>query len=295
MAASPPIANAEAEKPREMAVIVGRGAADGSPSAVAVPQDEASAAAEPFSLEAYFMAEINTRWSHLILLLSYLCTGLLDSVAVHVWGSFVSMQTGNTVYIGLGLAGAGSNGNKRWIKSSTSLFCFCVGSFLFSRYQRMYQPKRRWVLTASFALQAVFVIAAAIIVGHMDAAGAAEGGELRWQVLLPIAIIAFQSSAQAQISRALGYNALTSVVLTSIYCDLFGDQKLFEPLTKNVSRNQRIAAPVMLCFGAFLGGRWAQTETGMAGALWTAAFVKVVALVACVLWPRKVAAPPAQK
>lgn len=39
-------------------------------------------------------AEINRSWADLVLLLCYVVTGLLDSASTQVWGSFVSMQTG---------------------------------------------------------------------------------------------------------------------------------------------------------------------------------------------------------
>ena len=39
--------------------------------------------------------EISKDWADLILLWCYIITGLLDSSATVIWGSFVSMQTGN--------------------------------------------------------------------------------------------------------------------------------------------------------------------------------------------------------
>ena len=72
---------------------------------------------------------------------------------------------------------------------------------------------------------------------------------------MPISLVAFQSSGQAVVSRALKYTALTSVVLTSIYCDLFSDTELFR--VRNAERNRRVAAPVALLGGAFIGGVFA--------------------------------------
>ncbi|KAK4170543.1 hypothetical protein QBC43DRAFT_306402 [Cladorrhinum sp. PSN259] len=171
----------------------------------------------------HFTVDVNREWGDCVLILCYLITGLLDSASISVWGSFVSMQTGNTVYIGLGLSAPYQS--TRWIKSGTSLISFCVGSFLFSRFHRFFSPKRRWVLCASFTIQLLLTSAAAAIV---TLAGVpADMEEIDWRVLIPIALVAFQSCGQAVTSRALQYNALTSVVLTSIYCDLFSDQELF--------------------------------------------------------------------
>lgn len=222
--------------------------------------------------------DLKRNWSDLVLLFCYIITGLLDSSSISIWGSFVSMQTGNTVYIGLGLAAP--HESTRWIKSATSLGCFCVGSFCFSRFHRYFSPKRRWVLCASFAFQMILIIGAAIIVTLGPTAGKED---ITWNVLIPIALVAFQACGQAVASRALKHNALTSVVLTSIYCDLFSDVNLFA--AHNVERNQRTGAPLLLLFGACMGGLLAHSEVGIAGALWTAAVLKFFIVLTWFYWP----------
>lgn len=223
--------------------------------------------------------EIKRDWADVVLIFCYIITGLLDSASISIWGSFVSMQTGNTVYIGLGLA-APTESN-RWIKSGTSLGCFCIGSLCFSRFHRHFSPKKRATLIASFGFQALLCIAASAIVTW----GPSEYGpnDITWDVLLPIALVAFQACGQAVTSRALKYNALTSVVLTSIYCDLFSDADLFR--IDNVERNRRLGAPLMLLFGAVLGGLLAHTDFGVAGALWLASGLKVLIVLVWVVWP----------
>src|ERR1700684_2303818 len=89
-------------------------------------------------LSRYLQSDLDPHRGDLILLYCYIITGLLDSSAVFIWGSFVSMQTGNTVYLGLGLAsqtsrskhsagdgGGGGSGGDRWIKSGISIASFC--------------------------------------------------------------------------------------------------------------------------------------------------------------------------
>ncbi len=233
----------------------------------------------------YLQDDIDRRWADLLLLLSYVITGLLDSSAVFIWGSFVSMQTGNTVYLGLGLVEPTKG--TRWIRSLTSIGCFCLGSFCFSRFHRFFSPKRRWVLVASFAAQLLLVAAAAVVV--MVDRGSED--QLRWQVVVPLALVAFQSSGQAVTSRALQYNSLTSVVLTSIYCDLFSDPLLMAGITQNAERNRRAGAPLLLLVGAILGGLWSHSPVGLAGALWTAAALKIVIMIAFLLWKAEKPAP----
>ncbi|KAH8676103.1 hypothetical protein BX600DRAFT_508282 [Xylariales sp. PMI_506] len=223
------------------------------------------------------MVEIHRDWADVILLLCYIITGLLDSASISTWGSFVSMQTGNTVYIGLGLAAPSES--KRWIKSGISLISFCVGSFCFSRFHRHFMPSRRWVMCASFLLQMALIIGAASILTWVPR----SANELSWTNLVPIALVAFQSCGQAVVSRALKYNALTSVVLTSIYCDLFSDAELFS--LHNTERNRRIGAPVLLLFGAVMGGFLAHTSVGTAGTLWIAAMLKLCVAFVWYIWP----------
>lgn len=180
------------------------------------------------------------------------------------------------MYLGLGIV-APKEGN-RWIKSMVSIVSFCLGSFVFSRFHRYFSPKKRWVLSVSYAIQLLLIVAAAVIV----TVGDAVKHELHWQVLVPLAAVAFQSSGQAVTSRALQFNGLTSVVLTSNYCDLFSDPKLFA--WDNVERNRRIGAPLLLLFGACLGGLWAHSGVGLAGALWTAVGLKLMIVIAWMFW-----------
>ena len=134
------------------------------------------------------------------------------------------------------------------------------------------------MLVTSYSFQTLLITAAALIVTF----GNNTTNELNWQVLVPLASVAFQSSGQAVTSRALGYNGLTSVVLTSNYCDLFSDPNLFA--VKNVERNRRIAAPLLLLLGACFGGLYAHSSVGLAGALWTAVVLKVLVVIAWVFW-----------
>ncbi|KAF7563376.1 hypothetical protein G7046_g732 [Stylonectria norvegica] len=225
--------------------------------------------------------DVRRNWSDIVLLACYVITGILDSASISTWGAFVSMQTGNTVYVGLGP----SAGTNRWKKSGISILSFCVGSFFFSRLHRLISPspKRRWVLCFSFFIQTLFIVAAASIVTWGPQGSGPD--DVPWYVLVPMGLLAFQSCGQAVASRALKYNALTSVVLTSIYCDLFSDAQLFENLFVNVERNQRVAAPSLLLTGALLGGFIAKSALGTAGALWIAASFKLVIVITWGLWP----------
>jgi uncharacterized membrane protein YoaK (UPF0700 family) len=232
-------------------------------------------------LQSYLHQDISTSHGDLILLACYAITGLLDSSSISIWSSFVSMQTGNTVYLGLGLADP--HGGTRWIKALTSVSSFCAGSFVFARHHRFWSPRKRWVMVSSHLVQTLLILAAALIV-MFDPISEPTGNEIGWQTLVPIALVAFQAGGQAVTSRALKFNALTSVVLTSIYCDLWSDPNLLAPLTENVERNQRVAAPIALLVGVLGGAVWAKSSVGMKGALLTAAGLKSLLVLAWLLW-----------
>ena len=126
------------------------------------------------------------------------------------------------------------------------------------------------------------IIGAALMVTLGPKTG--TSGPVTVWIALPIALIAFQSAGQAVTSRVLAYGSMTSVVLTSIYCDLFSDAKLFTSPSANAERNRRAAAPVLLLIGAIFGGMWAHSEIGLAGALWTAVALKVFVIIAWCCW-----------
>ncbi|KAL9080357.1 MAG: hypothetical protein Q9159_007621 [Coniocarpon cinnabarinum] len=195
--------------------------------------------------------------------------------------SSTTSSPGNTIYLGLGLSNPSAS--TKWIKSLVSILSFCLGSLAFSAYHRRLSPKRRWVLTSAYLLQFLCIIAAALIVSLAPDAPTTDHS-MHWQIAVPLAALAFQSSGQAVTSRVLSYGGLTSVVLTSNYCDLFGDPKLTAGMTQNVERNRRIAAPLLLLAGAVAGGFFANSEVGLQGALWTAAVLKAGIVVAWCFW-----------
>ncbi|KAL5343869.1 hypothetical protein BJX70DRAFT_351954 [Aspergillus crustosus] len=239
---------------------------------------------------SHFAADISPANTEFILLFCYTLTGILDSSAVLIWGSFVSMQTGNTVYLGLGAIGA--DPSTRWYRAATSIASFCVGSLCFSSFHRWAgAPRRRWVLCCSFLIQLLCVAAAATI-----ATVETSKPGLDWQILVPMALVAFQSSGQAVSSRVLNRNSLTSVVLTSVYCDLFSVSLVPEPAHAHTHTHtqasrkfgaedlKRLSAIVCLVLGVVVGGLWAKSSVNIIGALWMVVLGKAFIVLAWVFW-----------
>lgn len=136
-------------------------------------------------------------------------------------------------------------------------------------------------------LQAVLTIISACLVTFKLVPR--DAGDLlpdNYIVLLPLALLAAQSGGQCVLSRVLGYGELPTVVLTSGYCDLGMDEKLFAGVGENAKRNRRVASTAMVISGAILGG--IATKHGNIGlALWLVAVVKGVMAASWLFWRPK--------
>ena len=198
------------------------------------------------------------------------------------------MQTGNTIFVGLGA----SNQSPRpygWARSLTSIGCFVLGSFFFSRLSNILGPRRRGALIFSFAIQVIMLLLTACLI-QMDViagipiskiVGAADADIIDWTQEAAIVLLSFQSAGQIVASRALGFNEIPTVVITSLLCDLVSDAELLA--LRNGKRDRRIVAFCLTLLGAIAGG-WITRVTGdIAPVLWIAAGIKFVLVVLWVL------------
>jgi len=223
----------------------------------------------------------------------FLSTSLPDherKVAVKIV-SFLSAENhcaGNTLYVGLGVSGQPKDQPWRWAKSLTSILCFIVGSFVFSRAMRYMGALRRSTVVLSFLIQAILtLVSAALVQARVVPNNAGDLLPDNLIVLLPLALLALQSAGQIIVSRMLGYGELTSVVLTSAYCDLLFDQEvLTAPLKENVKRNRRVASMVMMLAGAISGG-FLTRDDNIALALWIAGAMKMMITITWMFWKSK--------
>lgn len=215
--------------------------------------------------------------------------------------------------------GRGDNGDK-WIRAGISVGSFCLGSWGFARFHWFFGarkknkngkdgekeeiPKTRWLVLCSIFTQMVFLGIAAVVIPSTSSSSSStttniQGTQqhqqqkqklpldLNFPVILALILISLQSSGQAYLSRIFGYNSLTSVVLTSIYLDLFSDPHLFSHHREgNGERFRRIAAVVCLLAGAMLGGCMVNFGLwgGLKGALWVAVGLKGVVGLGCWFW-----------
>ena len=218
-------------------------------------------------------------------------TGLLDSASFIAWSTFLSMQTGNTVFLALGASGQPTNNPLAWLKSLVSILCFILGVFAFARAMRAAPfgfsardgrgaSTTRGALAAAFAAQTLLLLVGAAI----EQAGLVPVPQgLRTPVaqdprdphlveLVPIAVLAVQGGGQVVASRVLGFLEVPTTVVTTAYCDVFFDPLLFR--ARNARRDRMAASIVLLLAGGICGGWLSRSEGEMAAVLWVAAALK---------------------
>ncbi|KAK3062828.1 hypothetical protein LTS18_003280 [Coniosporium uncinatum] len=207
-----------------------------------------------------------------------LVTGMVDAVSFNNWGTFVGMQTGNTVLLGLSTATLPASQPHAAVTTIVSIGSFIVGAYLTFLVARQFTPLRRLTLLQSFLAQTLLIVLAALLavtgITPQDHGGVGDTlGDISIVVAIPP--LAFQSGMQIATSRLLGLNELPTCVLTSSYADIAGDAKLFTGLD-NPKRNRRIASAVLLLIGAIASGWIMRSGVGLHVVLWIAAGLKMM-------------------
>ncbi|CAF9934210.1 MAG: hypothetical protein ALECFALPRED_005888 [Alectoria fallacina] len=241
-------------------------------------------------LRAHLRQQVSTDHADLIMLTCSFISGLVDSTIYNAYGTFVSMQTGNTIFVGLGPSTSHTTSKPYgWAKSLTSILCFGLGCLFFSRLARRLGPLRRVTLVTSFALQSVivFVVAAVIQAGLVNGALDTINIDIMWKDEIPISLLSFQAAGQIVGSRALGVSEIPSVVLTSMLCDIASDPDIAAPLKSNAKRNRRALAFTCILVGAIIGGYIGQATGRMQVDLWIAGGIKALITAAWFFWPEK--------
>jgi uncharacterized membrane protein YoaK (UPF0700 family) len=138
----------------------------------------------------------------------------------------------------------------------------------------------------SFFIQASLILITAALVQSGVVSSAMESGLVQtttqWDSEVPIVLLSFQSAGQIVASRALGYNEIPTVVITSLLCDLMSDPKLF--LLRNEKRNRRLAAFILTLVGAIVGGWVTKVTQQISPVLWLAAGIKFSVVLSWGFW-----------
>ncbi|KAM3075029.1 hypothetical protein ACMFMG_007510 [Clarireedia jacksonii] len=241
---------------------------------------------------SYFSEEITLVHADIPIVACALVSGLCDSSAYNAWTCFVSMQTGNTIFLALGASGQPTSHPYGWVKSLISILFFVCGCLFFAQTRHFGAGKCRGILSASFFVQGIcVVIAAALVQGSVvpEPIGL-QGidGEVNFIELIPLAFLAFQSGGQIVTSRILGFNEVPTTVLTSVYCDIASDPKVLAK--DNVKRNRRVAAVLAILLGGIAGGWISRSSAGLSVSFWLAAAIKLTISIAWAVWKPKAVA-----
>ncbi|KAI0406105.1 DUF1275 domain protein [Xylaria palmicola] len=226
-----------------------------------------------------FSDDLDPRLVYLPLLVCCLATGLTDGTLYNAYGTFVSMQTGNTVFIALGTSGQ-NNRPYGWARSLTSIGSFIVGCVAFSRFHALVgRGRQRCTVFASFLVQTALVSLAAGIIqgGLVDGRypSRRDPNDVDFVELVPVALLSFQAAGQIVNSRGLGVSEVPTVVITTLLCDLVSDPDIFAPLAKNPKRNKRAVAFTLTLVGAIAGGFISKATGLVQNSLWLVAAIKL--------------------
>ncbi|KAH7378105.1 hypothetical protein BKA64DRAFT_728436 [Cadophora sp. MPI-SDFR-AT-0126] len=248
-------------------------------SSLPLPASQANAS----KYAAYLKAMVSKDHSDIPMILCCLVSGLCDSSSYNAWSCFVSMQTGNTIFLALGAANLPVGHPYGWAKSLISIVAFNLGCKLFAT---VFKTLDRRHLSLSFAFQATCIFIAAILVqtnvvppARVDSAG--HIADVNFLELIPLIFLAFQSGGQIVTSRLLGLNEIPTTVLTSVYCDLVSDPNILKK--DNVKRDRRAGSVVFLLVGGLAGG-WISRTAGLSVVFWIAGGIKAVLAVAWLFW-----------
>ncbi|KAJ3498342.1 hypothetical protein NLG97_g1211 [Lecanicillium saksenae] len=250
---------------------------------------ESGRAVEKQSFFNKCLKEVDNKNAYLPLLVCCFLSGLTDGTIYNAYGTFVSMQTGNTIFVALGTTGF-NNKPFGWARSLCSIGFFIIGSFCFARFAMLLGGKRRGVLSLSFLGQAILVMLAAAIIqgGVIDGSYPSHRapGTVDFKELVIIALLSFQAAGQIVSSRSLQVGEIPTVVVTSMLCDLMMDPALLA-FAKNDKRNRRFFAFVLTLVGAICGGWISKASKAVQPSLWTVAGLKLLLSIGWLFWQEK--------
>jgi uncharacterized membrane protein YoaK (UPF0700 family) len=171
-------------------------------------------------------------------------TGLVDATSYLKLGHvFVANMTGNVVFLGFGIAGAG--GISVWA-SLTALGAFLVGGVGGGRIGARWSDDRGRHLIAATATE-LLLVAAALVVAAFSLHHIGAGSRYALIVLLAVAM-----GVQNAAARKLAVPDLTTTVLTMTLTGVAADSKLAGGPGSRLARRALSVAAMLL--GALIGG-----------------------------------------
>ncbi|KAL4903979.1 hypothetical protein BDW74DRAFT_185713 [Aspergillus multicolor] len=201
-----------------------------------------------------------------LLLLSF-ATGIQDAAAWPDYACFASNQTGNTLFLAIGVAGLANNAYS-FSNIGMSLGMFVLGGLVMGQLGNWFGVRRRLWLLLSSIIQTVLVFVGMIVQYTLPIKP--EGPA----ALGVIACLAFSSGGQVAMSRSLKITEITTAMATAAYVDVVVDPGLLK--VHNRLRDRRVMFLVMLTAGCFAGAFAQRAVNSSFALLWCAVGKTVV-------------------
>jgi uncharacterized membrane protein YoaK (UPF0700 family) len=180
-----------------------------------------------------------------ILLALTVVTGLVDAFSYLMLGHvFVANMTGNVVFLGLALAGAGGFSIAA---SLVALAAFSLGAVAGGRLSTRWGGHRGRLVAVVAAIEALLVAASAGITATVSDPGSGVTGYVL------IVLLGSALGTQNAMARKLGVPDLTTTVLTLTITGIFADGRLAGGATSKVGR--RALSALAMFLGALAGAR----------------------------------------
>ncbi|KAF9041299.1 hypothetical protein BJ165DRAFT_1488351 [Panaeolus papilionaceus] len=228
-------------------------------------------------------------------------TGYMDVVsfsAIFVWCGF---QTGNFAQLAIALArlfeGPPGFRDQQFHRADQQALCsmiaFQLGAFLGRIGDRVGAQKRSWLMAGTF-VQALFSMAAAIAFWKSDQPSVAGERDLpSWTNALTFVGLAFMSASlglQGIQGKRLNTQFGTTIVLTTVWVELFTDPGLFKISKRVTTRDHRFLAAGSLFLGAFVG-RAIVAQIGAAATMGISVGLRILIALSWIFVPNKPVRP----
>ncbi|KAA1473103.1 hypothetical protein DENSPDRAFT_222914 [Dentipellis sp. KUC8613] len=251
----------------------------------------------PGGLRNYLFADVDPSQATWPLAAYCFMTGYIDAIsfsAIYVWCGF---QTGNSVQLALALARlfegpSGHHDTSFHIadqQALTSVLTFIFGASIGRLGDRMGARTRAWLALGTF-IQALFTMAAAICLWK-SGQGSVAGfrGDPVWTNASTFACLGFMSASlglQGIMGKRVNTQFATTIVLTTVWCELMADPKLFNLRQSVISRDHKLIAIGALFLGGFVSRAILQA-IGSSGALGIGVGMRMIIMVAWFFVPEK--------
>jgi len=225
----------------------------------------------------HLMGEVDPAQSTVPLAAYCFMTGFIDCIsftAIFVWCGF---QTGNFCQLALALArlfdGPPGMRNTKFHKPDQQALCslitFNMGAFIGRLGDKIGATTRLWLMLGTF-IQAVLTMCGALTIWKSGQGSIADDrGTPAWTNTLTFVGIGFMSASlglQGIMGKRVNTQFATTIVLTTVWCELMADPKLFQLRHWVITRDHKIIAAFFLFLGGFVG-RAILDQIGAAGAL----------------------------